>query len=86
MTAQEAEGLKIGDRVQSGSRTGIVEFFVSDVFVIKWDGRRAFDAYTRDAFVNQFVPYDPKGEPITAVTGACAGIFLIRQSPSVQPQ
>jgi hypothetical protein len=36
MTAQEAEDLKIGDRVQLGARIGIVEFVVSDVFVVKW--------------------------------------------------
>jgi hypothetical protein len=76
MTAQEAEDLKIGDRVQLGARIGIVE----------WDGRRDSDAYTREAFVKQFVPYDPKGEAMTAATAARAGIFLIPQSPSVQPQ
>jgi hypothetical protein len=59
---------------------------VSDVFVVKWDGRRDSDAYTREAFVKQFVPYDPKGEAMTAATAARAGIFLIPQSPSVQPQ
>ena len=86
MTAQEAEDLKIGARVQLGARIGIVEFVVSDVFVVKWDGRRDSDAYTREAFVKQFVPYDPKGEAMTAATAARAGIFLIPQSPSVQPQ
>jgi hypothetical protein len=44
MTAQEAEGLKIGDRVQLGARTGIVEFIAADVFVVKWDDRRDCDA------------------------------------------
>jgi hypothetical protein len=86
MTAQEAEDLKIGDRVQLGARVGIVEFVVSDVLVVKWDGRRDSDAYTREAIVKQFVPYDPKGEAMTAATAARAGIFLIPRSPSVQSQ
>jgi hypothetical protein len=86
MTAQEAEVLKIGDRVQLGARTGIVEFVVSDVVVVNWDGRRDSDAYTREAFLKRFVPYDPKGEAMTAATSAGAGIFLFPQSPSVQPQ
>jgi hypothetical protein len=70
MTAQEAEGLKIGDRVQLGARIGFVEFVVSDVFVIKRDVSRDSDAYTREAFVKQFVPYDPKGGVMTAATAA----------------
>jgi hypothetical protein len=36
--------------------------------------------------VKQFVPYDPKGEAMTAATAARAGIFLIPRSPSVQSQ
>jgi hypothetical protein len=62
MTAQEAESLRVGDRVRSGARTGIVEFVVSDVFLVKWDGRRDSDAYTRKAFEKQFIPYNPKGK------------------------
>jgi hypothetical protein len=54
MTAQEAERLKVGDRVQLGARTGIVEFVVSDVCVVKWDGRRDSAAYTREALEKQF--------------------------------
>jgi hypothetical protein len=56
MTPQEAAGLKIGDRVKLGGRTGVVEFVVSNVFVIKWDGRRDSDAYTREAFEKQLFP------------------------------
>jgi hypothetical protein len=59
MTAQEAESLKVGDRVQLGARTGIVEFVVSDVFVVKWDERRDSDVYTREAFEKQFIPSNP---------------------------
>jgi hypothetical protein len=59
MTSQEADSLKIGDRVQTGTRTGVVEFVVSDVFLVKWDGGRDSDAYTREAFAKQFVPCRP---------------------------
>jgi hypothetical protein len=44
MTAQEADSLKVGDRVQTGTRTGVVEFVVSDVFLVKWDGGRDSDS------------------------------------------
>lgn len=53
MTAQEAGSLNVGDRVQAGTRTGVVEFAVSDVFLVKWDGQRDFDAYTREALEKQ---------------------------------
>jgi hypothetical protein len=62
MTAQEVDSLKVGDRVQAGTRTGVIEFVVSDVFLVKWDGRRESDAYTREAFEKQFVPCNPKGK------------------------
>jgi len=88
MTAQEAESVKVGDRVQLGVRTGIVEFVVSDVFLVKWDGRRDSDkwdgrrdsdAYTREAFEKTFIPYNPRGEAMTAAT-------LIPRSPFAQPR
>jgi hypothetical protein len=60
MTAQEVDSLQVGDRVQLGTRIGIVEFIVSNVFLVKWDGRRDSDAYTRDAFEKQFIPCNPK--------------------------
>jgi hypothetical protein len=66
MTAQEADSLKVGDRVQTGTRTGVVEFVVSDVFLVKWDGRRDSDAYTREAFEKQFVPCRPKASSLSA--------------------
>jgi hypothetical protein len=66
MTAQEADSLKVGDRVQTGTRTGVVEFVVSDVFLVKWDGRRDSDAYTREAFEKQFVPCSPKASSLSA--------------------
>jgi hypothetical protein len=66
MTAQEAANLKIGDRVQAGTRTGVIEFVVSDVFLVKWDGRREIDAYTRDAFEKQFIPCGPKASSLSA--------------------
>jgi hypothetical protein len=66
MTAQEADSLKVGDRVQTGTRTGVVEFVVSDVFLVKWDGRRDSDAYTREAFEKQFVPCSPKTSSLSA--------------------
>jgi hypothetical protein len=59
MPSQEADSLKIGDRVQTGARTGVVEFVVSDVFLVKWDGGRDSDAYTCGAFAKQFVPCRP---------------------------
>jgi hypothetical protein len=86
MTAQEAERLKIGDRVQSGTSTGIVEFVVSNVFVVKWDGRRDSDAFTRKAFEKQFVLYNPRREAMAAASRAAAGTFFILRSPSVQPR
>jgi hypothetical protein len=61
MKVQKAGGLDVGDRVQAGTRTGIIEFVVSDVFLVKWDGRRDSDAYTREAFEKLFVPCRPKG-------------------------
>jgi hypothetical protein len=85
MTAQEAERLKIGDRVRLGTRTGIVEFVVSNVFVVKWDGRRDSDAYTREALEKQFLLCNPRGEAMTA-SSAGAGTFFILRSPSVQPR
>jgi hypothetical protein len=66
MTAQEADSLKVGDRVQTGTRTGVVEFVVSDVFLVKWDGRRDSGAYTREAFEKQFVPCSPKASSLSA--------------------
>jgi hypothetical protein len=66
MTAQEVASLKIGDRVQTGTRTGVVEFVVSDVFLVRWDGRRDSDAYTREAFEKQFVPCNPKASSLSA--------------------
>jgi hypothetical protein len=71
MTTQEAEGVKVGDRVRSGARTGIIEFVVSDVFLVKWDRTRDSDAYTREAFEKQFIPHNP------AATPARPGPFLI---------
>ena len=62
MTAQEAESLRVGDRVRLGARTGIIEFVVLDVFVVKWDWRKDSDAYTREAFEKQFIPYNPNGK------------------------
>lgn len=62
MKVQKTSGLNVGDRVQAGSRTGIIEFVVSDVFLVKWDGRKESDAYTREAFEKQFVPCSPKGK------------------------
>jgi hypothetical protein len=62
MKVQKANGLNVGDRVQAGTRTGIIEFVVSDVFLVKWDGRRDSDAYTREAFEKQFVRCSPKGK------------------------
>jgi hypothetical protein len=66
MTAQEAASLKIGDRVQAGARTGVIEFVVLDVFVVKWDGRREIEAYTREAFEKQFLPCSPKESSVSA--------------------
>jgi hypothetical protein len=66
MTAQEAANLKIGDRVKAGTRTGVIDFVVSDVFLIKWDGRREIDAYTREAFEKQFLPCGSKGSSLSA--------------------
>jgi hypothetical protein len=66
MTAQEADSLKVGDRVQTGTRTGVVEFVVSDVFLVKWDGRRDSDAYTREAFEKQFVLCRTKASSLSA--------------------
>jgi hypothetical protein len=86
MTAQEAKGLKIGDRVQLGARTGIVEFIAADVFVVKWDDRRDCDAYTREAFEKQFVPINPNGEAMTVATPAGARTFLIPRPPSDRPR
>jgi hypothetical protein len=60
MTAEEVDSLKIGDRVQAGTRIGILEFIVSNVFLVKWDGARDSDAYTREAFEKQFVPCSPR--------------------------
>jgi hypothetical protein len=62
MTTEEANSLTIGDRVQAGTRTGIIEFIVLNVFLVKWEGRRESDAYTREAFEKQFVPCSPKGK------------------------
>jgi hypothetical protein len=66
MTAQEIDNLKVGDRVQAGTRTGVVEFVVSGVFLVKWDGRRDSDAYTREAFEKQFVPCSPRKSSLPA--------------------
>jgi hypothetical protein len=56
MTAEEADSLKIGDRIEAGTRTGILEFVVANVFLVKWDGTRDLDAFTREAFEKQFEP------------------------------
>jgi hypothetical protein len=66
MTAQEVDSLKIGDRVRAGTRTGILEFVVSNVFLVKWDGRRDSDAYTRDAFEKQFARCSSGGSSLPA--------------------
>jgi hypothetical protein len=66
MTAQEVASLKIGDRVQAGTRTGILEFVASNVFVVKWDGRRDSDAYTRDAFEKQFARCSSSGSSLAS--------------------
>jgi hypothetical protein len=58
MTAR-AQSLEIGDRVKLGDRTGIIEFIVSDIFIIKWDWRKDSAAYTRDAVEKQFSRYNP---------------------------
>ena len=58
MTA--AERFRVGDRVQLGTRTGVIQLFVSDAFVIKWDGRRESEAYTSDAVAKQFTRCGPK--------------------------
>jgi hypothetical protein len=63
MTAQEADSLKVGDRVQAGTRIGVIEFAAANVFLVKWEGRRDYDAYTREAFEKQFVPCRPEGRP-----------------------
>jgi hypothetical protein len=55
----EAESLKVGDRVQLETRTGVIDLSVSDAFVIKWDGRRDVEAYTREAVVQQFTRCGP---------------------------
>jgi hypothetical protein len=57
MTA--AERFRVGDRVQLGTRTGVIQLFVSDAFVIKWDGRRDAEVYTSDAVAKQFTRYVP---------------------------
>jgi hypothetical protein len=57
MTA--AERFRVGDRVQLGTRTGVIQLFVSDAFVIKWDGRRDAEAYTSDAVAKQFTRCGP---------------------------
>jgi hypothetical protein len=62
MTVQEADSLQVGDRVRAGTRTAVVEFVVSNVFLVKWDGRKDSDAYTRDAFEKQFTPCNPQGK------------------------
>ena len=63
MTAQEAGRLKVGDRVQAGTRIGVIEFAAANVFLVRWEGRRNSDAYTREAFEKQFVPCSPKRKP-----------------------
>jgi hypothetical protein len=57
MTA--AERFRVGDRVQLGTRTGVIQLFASDAFVIKWDGRRDAEAYTGDAVAKQFTRCEP---------------------------
>jgi hypothetical protein len=63
MTAQEAASLRVGDRVQAGTRIGVIEFAAANVFLVKWEGRRDSDAYTREAFEMKFVPCGPKRKP-----------------------
>jgi hypothetical protein len=57
MTAY-AKSLEVGDRVKLGDRTGIIELIVSDTFIIKWDWRKDFGAYTREAVEKQFSRYN----------------------------
>jgi hypothetical protein len=55
-----AKSLEIGDQVKLGDRTGIVELIVSDVFFIKWDWRKDYGAFTRDAVEKQFSRHNPR--------------------------
>jgi hypothetical protein len=64
MTATER--FKVGDRVQLGNRTGVIQLFVSDAFVIKWDGLRDAEAFTRDAVTKQFTRCGPTPTPTSA--------------------
>jgi hypothetical protein len=63
MTAQETDRLRVEDRVQAGTRIDAIDFAAANVFLVKWEGRRDSDAYTREAFEKQFVPYGPNGKP-----------------------
>ena len=63
MTAQEADRLRVGDRVQAGTRIGVIDFAAANVFLVRWEGRRDSDAYTREAFEKQFVSCNPKRNP-----------------------
>jgi hypothetical protein len=58
MMIARAESLEVGDQVKLGDRTGIVELIVSDIFIIKWDWRKDYGAYTRDAVAKQFSRYN----------------------------
>jgi hypothetical protein len=60
VTGQETRSLKVGDRVQWGTRTGIIELNLLDVLVVKWDGRGDAEAYTREAAEKQFIRDNPK--------------------------
>jgi hypothetical protein len=44
----------------------VVEFVVSDVLLVKQDGGRDSDAYTREAFAKQFVPCRPNASGLLA--------------------
>jgi hypothetical protein len=81
MTANEVDSVKIGDRVQAGTRLGILDFIVSNVFLIKWDGGRDSDAYTREAFEKHLVPCVPKaGIPPAAVVKS---LPAVQRSPAL---
>ena len=44
-------------------RIGVIDFAAANVFLVKWEGRRDSDAYTREAFEKQFVSCNPKRNP-----------------------
>jgi hypothetical protein len=54
-----AEGLQIGDQVKVGDRTGTIDLIVSDIIIIKWDWRKDYGAFTRDAVERRFSRHTP---------------------------